>query len=130
MTPAELDALIARGERFVLKDGSETGHCCFQFSIIDVTKPNLPVCECFNREDADAILSALRQGRQDAARLRGVVDALEPFRKSLALIDEATSCDIELMARRRAECDAYYSAQSALAAIAAEKNDSGQGEQT
>lgn len=66
MTPAELDALIARGERFVLKDGSETGHCCFQLSIIDVTKPNLPVCECFNREDADAILAALRQGQQDA----------------------------------------------------------------
>ena len=77
MTPTELDALIARGERFVLKDGSETGHCCFQFSIIDVTKPNLPVCECFNREDADAILSALRQGQQDArdaARYRWIRD--------------------------------------------------------
>lgn len=60
--------------RFFIVQGSESGHCCFQFSVADKAKPisyhGVPflvdglqqyetVCECFFKEHAELICDAL-----------------------------------------------------------------------
>lgn len=62
--------------RFVVVEGSQSAHCCFDYTVVDTQRPviihgkqyidsrsGLPqfesLCECMNREDADAIASAL-----------------------------------------------------------------------
>jgi len=55
--------------RYKLIDGSQSSHCCFEFTIVDTTKPiaNLnkelvyyeEVCETFDRQSAELILNAL-----------------------------------------------------------------------
>lgn len=61
--------------RFEIRDGSQSAHCCFHFTVVDTTQPFLlpsgeqyvgstgpqyvSVCECFNLADAKFIASAL-----------------------------------------------------------------------
>jgi hypothetical protein len=57
--------------RFVVINGSQTGHsCCFSATIVDTTKPTMigelhfknqfePICECFKEEDAKQIAESL-----------------------------------------------------------------------
>jgi hypothetical protein len=56
--------------RFIVIDGSQTGHCCFSATIVDTTKPTMigekhdknqfkPICECFEEEDAKQIAEYL-----------------------------------------------------------------------
>lgn len=59
--------------RYIVVDGSDTGHCCFDATVLDTTKPQLSgdgrvlpgryeqVCECFEREAADMIADALNR---------------------------------------------------------------------
>lgn len=48
--------------RYIVKQGSESAHCCFEASVID-TKPNPLeeniICECFDKEDAELICKLL-----------------------------------------------------------------------
>lgn len=57
-------------KRYIVVDGSQTGHCCFDATVVDTTKPTMiggehyngefePVCECFDRADAERITDAL-----------------------------------------------------------------------
>ena len=62
--------------RYGLYDGSQSGHCCFEHTVVDTTKPHIvggkhykdkggyhyePVCECFSLKDAETIRDALNQ---------------------------------------------------------------------
>lgn len=53
-------------------DGSQSGHCCFEATVVDTYKPVMvagehyknqyePVCECFEKEEADYICAALNE---------------------------------------------------------------------
>ena len=56
--------------RYVVIPESQSGHCCFDYTIVDTERPQLingmrynkqcaPVCECFEEEDALLICAAL-----------------------------------------------------------------------
>lgn len=56
--------------RFKVVKGSQSAHCCFDYTVVDTTKPVMiggkhfekqyeEVCECFERADAELICSAL-----------------------------------------------------------------------
>lgn len=56
--------------RYKIVEGSQSGHCCFDWTIVDTTDPVMmhghqyegqfePVCECFNEEDAQLVVDAL-----------------------------------------------------------------------
>lgn len=63
------------GKRYSVVEGSVSGHCCFKFSVIDTMRPTMNgdgkqmvldgiaqfegACECYEREDAYGIASAL-----------------------------------------------------------------------
>lgn len=58
--------------RFRVIERSQTGHCCFNASVLDTTKPILggdkvtllgyeAVCECFSGDDAQLICVALNE---------------------------------------------------------------------
>lgn len=64
----------AINNRYLVVDGSDTGHCCFRFTVVDTLKPNMAngkqmeidgklyydaICETFNREEADMVANAL-----------------------------------------------------------------------
>lgn len=61
-------------ERYIVVEGSQSGHCCFDATVVDTSRPVVynetpyapngvqryePVCECFDNEDARAIADAL-----------------------------------------------------------------------
>lgn len=57
-------------ERYKLVKGSQSAHCCFDFTVVDTTRPVMihgehydgqfePLCECFEKEDAERIVAAL-----------------------------------------------------------------------
>lgn len=57
-------------DRYKVVEGSQSAHCCFDFTVVDSTQPYMigdkqcrdefiAVCECFTREDADLICRAL-----------------------------------------------------------------------
>lgn len=68
-------------KRYKIIQGSESAHCCFEFTVVDTTKPfmiggkyyyskdhegNLylvyeAICECFKEEDAQLIVDALNK---------------------------------------------------------------------
>jgi hypothetical protein len=61
--------------RFIVVDGSQSGHCCFQVTVVDTTKPVMiggkhyngefePMCECFDSEIAEAIAAALNAAEE------------------------------------------------------------------
>ena len=56
--------------KYKLVEGSQSGHCCFEFTVVDTTKPKMigdehynnqfkAVCECFDFDDAYKICEAL-----------------------------------------------------------------------
>lgn len=56
--------------RYKVVEGSQSAHCCFEATVVDTTKPVMiggehyegqfdPICECFDRSDADAICAAM-----------------------------------------------------------------------
>ena len=45
--------------RYVVHEGSDSGHCCFDASVIDTERDNVCVCECFGLEEAHRIADAL-----------------------------------------------------------------------
>mgnify|MGYP003663395321 CR=1 FL=1 len=59
--------------RYIVQQGSDSGHCCFDFSVMDTETPvtNMfdggiisdatMVCECFERKEADMIAEALNK---------------------------------------------------------------------
>lgn len=65
-------------DRYLVVEGSQSGHCCFDFTVVDSSEPLMlngehyknrfkQVCECFYEEDArmiaDALNFALAKGR-------------------------------------------------------------------
>lgn len=57
-------------ERYKVVEGSQSGHCCFECTVVDTTKPVMiggeqyegqfeAVCEAFTIEDGDMIVKAL-----------------------------------------------------------------------
>lgn len=67
-------------KRYQLREGSQTDHCCFAWTVVDMTKPgtdfsgnqitdsnNRPlfeeVCECLELEDAKLIRNALNEAK-------------------------------------------------------------------
>ena len=46
--------------RYIVQEGSVSGHCCFEFTIID-TKKDSNIGECFEKEDAELICNALNE---------------------------------------------------------------------
>lgn len=58
--------------RYKIVDGSQSGHCCFEATVVDTTKPVMlngehyenqydPVCECLDLADAEMIAAALNR---------------------------------------------------------------------
>lgn len=63
--------------RYEVRDGSQSGHCCFESTVVDTEEPSMAngeqldddddnprfdsVCECFNKDDAEKIAVALNQ---------------------------------------------------------------------
>lgn len=52
------------GDRYIIKDGSESRHCCFNATVLDTRHKHEngdynTVCECFNKDDAEIITKAL-----------------------------------------------------------------------
>lgn len=43
--------------------GSESGHCCFDWTVVNSSGDS--VCECFDEEDADRIVKALNGASDD-----------------------------------------------------------------
>jgi hypothetical protein len=65
-------------KRYKVVDGSQSGHCCFDVTIVDTTIPKIiagehwrnsdtgeleyqAVCECFEEKDAEVICAALNK---------------------------------------------------------------------
>lgn len=63
--------------RYALYKGSQSAHCCFEYTVVDTTKPYLigeehykdssgqyhyeTVCECFSQKDAEMVMNALNR---------------------------------------------------------------------
>lgn len=58
--------------RYIVVNGSQSAHCCFEFTVVDTMRPRMirgqhymgefeSVCECFGREEADLIADALNR---------------------------------------------------------------------
>ena len=56
--------------RYIVIDGSQSAHCCFDATVVDITKPVMlggkhyngqfeAIAECFERGDAEKIAAAL-----------------------------------------------------------------------
>ena len=57
--------------RYIVVNGSETSHCCFEATVVDTAKVEWTyndikhyrsICECFSIEDAEIIAAALNKG--------------------------------------------------------------------
>ena len=57
-------------QRYKVVKGSQSGHCCFEATVVDTTQPTIlngqwfneqyaPVCECFDEEDAIEICARM-----------------------------------------------------------------------
>lgn len=64
-------------DRYAVVEGSLSGHCCFDYSVVDLTKPVITpsgvdtgrhqqICECFEHDDAELICTALNAKRRDS----------------------------------------------------------------
>lgn len=61
-------------KRYVVVEGSQSSHCCFDATVVDTSKPFKhdaarfeQVCECFEIEDAEKIAEALNRSCEDRA---------------------------------------------------------------
>lgn len=57
---------MSDGLRYQVIEGSQSCHCCFEWSVIDThdkqyRKEGQAVCECFEHQDAIAICEALNR---------------------------------------------------------------------
>lgn len=77
-----------QSRRFQVVEGSQTHHCCFSATVIDMTVPVMiggehynnqyqEVCECFDEADAEKIAAALNT----ADRATALVNELERVRE-------------------------------------------------
>ena len=48
-------------DKYYIKEGSDSGHCCFEYTVIDSSKC-VQVCECFDIKQAQLICNALNKG--------------------------------------------------------------------
>jgi len=54
-------------DRYEARKGSQSYHCCFEWTVVDTHRPMgykqncHPMCECFDREEADLIANALNR---------------------------------------------------------------------
>lgn len=48
-------------DRFIVVEESVSGHCCFEYSVIDTEESKKTMCETFNRNEALIICKALNQ---------------------------------------------------------------------
>lgn len=62
----ELKLPEEKPKRYQLREGSQSAHCCFAFTVVDTHQPEkygdarfMVVCECFDRSEADLIVSCL-----------------------------------------------------------------------
>lgn len=46
--------------RYVVVEGSESGHCCFEATVMDLQTDD-GIAECFSKEDAEFVAKALNQ---------------------------------------------------------------------
>jgi hypothetical protein len=53
-------------ERYKIVEGSQSGHCCFDFTVVDTQEPLSydpegfkAICECFELRDAQVVCNAL-----------------------------------------------------------------------
>ena len=72
-------------QRYAIYKGSQSGHCCFEATVVDTTKPKIiggkhyrdseesggqyhyeAVCECFDMVDAERICAALNAASQQS----------------------------------------------------------------
>jgi hypothetical protein len=64
-------------KRWEVRIGSQSSHCCFEATVVDVTKPHIiggeqyedhcePICECFSVEQAEQIAAALNAYESNA----------------------------------------------------------------
>jgi hypothetical protein len=68
--------------RYRVVEGSQSGHCCFDFTVVDTERPEIiggkpyvvdgvphyeSICECLEREQADLIVNALNASALIAA---------------------------------------------------------------
>lgn len=61
--------------RFVVMEKSKSGHCCFEATVMDTTKPENysdnfgqhyeTICECFSIEDAYTVARALNNFKEE-----------------------------------------------------------------
>lgn len=47
--------------RYQVVEGSESGHCCFSWTVVDTQKDRENICECFEEADARKIADALNK---------------------------------------------------------------------
>lgn len=52
---------MAKKIRYEVREGSESCHCCFEATVVDTTKPDEIICECFSIEYAKKIAEALNK---------------------------------------------------------------------
>lgn len=66
--------------RYAIVDGSQSVHCCFDYTVVDTTKPCIvggehykgrfeSICECFDEEQAQLVCDALNA--HEARRIEG-----------------------------------------------------------
>lgn len=59
-------------KRYVVVEGSQSCHCCFEATVVDMSKPVMcggrhyenqyeAVCECFDKESAELVCKYLNQ---------------------------------------------------------------------
>ena len=69
-SPTALDLAHVSANRYKVIEGSQSGHCCFDCTVVDTDSPHLihgeqfngqfeALCECFDAADAKAIRDAL-----------------------------------------------------------------------
>lgn len=57
-------------DRYVVVKGSQSCHCCFDFTVVDTTKPTgyngqfTIICECFEEADAKIVAEALNRANE------------------------------------------------------------------
>lgn len=67
--------------RWETRKGSQSGHCCFDATVVDATKPLMiggkqyedhceMICECYSMKDAEKIAAALNMAEKAAQQGR------------------------------------------------------------
>lgn len=67
-------------QRYKIVEGSQSGHCCFNYTIVDTTRPFMIrgqqynneyeiVCECHEEADAKLICDALNENEEFRAKV-------------------------------------------------------------